>query len=141
MYLVPHPEIVRPPRSVNLRLGKSAFFECLAWSYSGLVYDWYKRSANITTNAVISYNRWSEDGCISTIYTLNISNVQLSNEGWYCCVATNNHGSVEECAWLEVNSELNIYPILVCHTAKGLKGASSAAQQTCVFNREEIHFA
>ena len=123
MCLVPRPEIVRPPRSVNLRLGKSAFFECLAWSYSGLVYDWYRRDAsNITTNAVISYNRWSEDGCISTIYTLNISNVLISDEGWYCCVATNNHGSVEECAWLKVNSEL-------CHATKE---ANSAAQQTSV---------
>ncbi|XP_065918890.1 cell adhesion molecule DSCAM-like [Dysidea avara] len=109
---VPHPEIVRPPHSVSLRPGKSAFFECLAWSYSGLVYDWYKRTTNISTNSVISYNRWSENGsCISTIYTLSISNIQLSDEGLYCCVATNDYGSVEECAWLEVNTTANI----TCH--------------------------
>ena len=113
-FLVPHPEIVRPPHSVSLRPGKSAFFECLAWSYSGLVYDWYKRTNNISTNSVISYNRWSENGsCISTIYALSISNVQLSDEGLYCCVATNDYGSVEECAWLEVNSEL----MIACCTA------------------------
>ena len=36
---------------------------------------------------------------------MNVSNVQLSDEGWYCCVVTNDYGSVEECAWLEVNSK------------------------------------
>ena len=112
---MPSPEIVRPPQSFNLRPGKSVSFECLAWSYSGLAYDWYKgNTSNITTRAVISYNRWSDDGsCISTVYTLNISNVQPSDEGWYCCVATNDYGSVEECAYLEVNSE----PI-ICMLAK-----------------------
>ena len=107
--LVPHPEVVRPPHSVNLRPGTSTLFDCLAWSYSGVAYDWYKiNTVNLTTNAVISCSRWSspEDGsCISTISTLSISNVQLSDEGWYCCVATNDYGSVEECAYLEVNSE------------------------------------
>ena len=109
-FVVPHPEMIRPPKSVSLRPGKSAVLECLAWSYSGLVYDWYENSTSdeLSSKAVISYNKWSspDDGsCISTIYTLNISNVQPLDEGWYCCVATNDYGSVEECAWLEVNSE------------------------------------
>ena len=131
---MPHPEIVRLPHFISIRPGKSAFFECLAWSYSGLVYDWYKRGpSNITTNAVISYNRWSQDGsCISTIYTLAISNVQPSDEGWYCCVATNDYGSVEECAWLEVNSELIqlIFMHVLCS-----QGASTA-MFLCVWEGE-----
>jgi len=71
----------------------------------------YKRGpSNITANVVIAYNKWSQDGsCISTIYTLTISNVQPSDEGWYCCVATNDYGSMEECTWLEVNSKLHNY--------------------------------
>ena len=107
--IVPRPEIIRPPHSVNLRPGNSTVFECLAWSYSGVAYDWYKRNTvNLTSNAVISYSSWSspEDGsCISTIYILSIVNIQPSDEGWYCCVATNDYGSVEECAYLEVNSK------------------------------------
>jgi len=109
LILVPRPEILRPPYSVNLRPGTSTVFECLAWSYGGVAYDWYKRNTvNLTTNAVISCNRWSspEDGsCVSTIYTLSIPKVQPSDEGWYCCVASNDYGGVEECAYLEVNSE------------------------------------
>jgi len=36
----------------------------------------------------------------------SISRIQPSHEGWYCCVASNECGSVQECAWLEVDSKL-----------------------------------
>ena len=40
------------------------------------------------------------------VYSLTMNNVQPSDEGWYCCVATNEGGSTIDCAWLEVNSKL-----------------------------------
>ena len=42
----------------------------------------------------------------TSVYSLAVHNVQLSDEGWYCCVATNEGGSRTDCAWLEVNSKL-----------------------------------
>ena len=37
--------------------------------------------------------------------TYFINSTQPLDEGWYCCVATNECGDVEECAWLEVDGK------------------------------------
>ena len=39
------------------------------------------------------------------MYQLTIPVVQLSDEGWYCCVATNEDGSTEKCIWLDAKSK------------------------------------
>jgi len=47
--------------------------------------------------------------------TYSIDITQPSDEGWYCCVATNECGDVEECAWLEVDSKLLEWGILFAY--------------------------
>ena len=42
----------------------------------------------------------------------SISKTQPSHEDWYCCVATNECGSVQECAWLEVDSKYKDHILL-----------------------------
>ena len=85
-------------------------FSCLAWSYGGLVYRWSKNnSTTLPSNALISfknlmipvYTRSS-----TTVYQFKISSVNTTDEGLYCCVASNDCGSTTECAQLEVDSKL-----------------------------------
>ena len=91
--------------------GETANFYCLALSYSGLLYDWKRMNkAMLPSSAIKKYNRWpfsSFLGRITTIYHLEISNTEPSDEGWYCCIATNEGGNKTDCAWLEVNSKLH----------------------------------
>ena len=81
---------------------------CLALSSGVLKYDWRKRDENLPQTAIKSFvckpffN--SVGGEDTLVYNLAVSNIQPSDEGWYCCVATNEAGSTVECAWLEVNS-------------------------------------
>jgi len=83
---------------------------CLALSFGVLRYDWRKNDGILPQTAVKSYihktfcNSLDDDGETTVVYNLAVHNVQLSDEGWYCCVATNEGGSTEDCAWLEVNS-------------------------------------
>lgn len=86
----------------------TANFYCLASSQSGLIYDWEVLDRSLPYTASISYDKWQFStlrGQFTTVNHLAISNVQQSNEGWYCCLATNERGTVKECAWLEVNSK------------------------------------
>ena len=84
---------------------------CLASSFGLLKYDWSKRDGILPQTAVQSYiihsilfDPLSEQ--TTDIYNLAVYNVQPSDEGWYCCGATNKAGSTVDCAWLEVNSKL-----------------------------------
>ena len=62
------------------------------------MYQW-KRDKNSTLPS-------NADAYFSTTESwLNISNAQVSNEGKYCCVATNECGGTARCAWLEVKSK------------------------------------
>ena len=85
---------------------------CLALSFGLLKYEWSKRNEVLPETAVHSYihsnpfdPRREET---TSIYNLAVYNVQPSDEGWYCCAATNEAGSTKNCAWLEVNSMLHI---------------------------------
>jgi len=76
--------------------GKMANFSCLAYSHGSLKYKWTERKPKMASQPnTIQSNE--------LFYTIN--NTQPSDEGWYCCVATNECGDVEECAWLEIDSE------------------------------------
>ncbi|XP_065905710.1 cell adhesion molecule DSCAM-like [Dysidea avara] len=101
-------EIIRPPVFNEVLPGGTATFPCLAWSYSGLVYDWQKNDTlQLPSNTEQSFKRWSssEDiGYTTYVYQLTVSNVQLSNEGSYCCLAINECGVTRSCAWLEVKT-------------------------------------
>ena len=84
---------------------------CLALSFGLLKYDWSKRDGILPQTAVhscvynILFDPLSEKP--TSVYNLAVYNVQPSDEGWYCCVATNEAGSAVDCAWVEVNSKLN----------------------------------
>ena len=82
---------------------------CLALSFGLLKYDWSKRDGILPQTAVqscvynILFDPLSEE--LTSVYNLVVYNVEPSDEGWYCCVATNEAGSTVDCAWLEVNSK------------------------------------
>ena len=76
-------------------------FDCLAYSFSTLKYNWKKKNST-TSLSSLQATECTQDDTV----TYSIANTQPSAEGWYCCVATNECGrNVEECAWLEVDSE------------------------------------
>jgi len=84
---------------------------CLALSFGLLNYDWNKRDGILPQTAVkscahsILFNPLAEE--TTTVFNLAVYNVQPSDKGWYCCVATNEGGSTVHCAWLEVDSKLH----------------------------------
>jgi len=84
---------------------------CLAVSLGLLKYDWSKHYGILPQTVVKScvydhlYDRLGND--TTSGYSLAMHNVQLSDEGWYCCIATNERGSTINCAWLEVDSKLH----------------------------------
>ena len=82
-------------------------FKCLAYSHTTLLYKWKKTKELLSSaKAIFVQNEAVE-------YSINIT--QPSDEGWYCCVATNECGAVDECAWLEMDSKsstLWTYPTL-----------------------------
>ena len=99
---MPSPEIVDRSQSITVIPGEAANFFCLGYSHGTLKYDWKKKNSK----NLLSSSKTTECTQDNTM-TYSISNTQPSAEGWYCCVATNEGGSVEECAWLEVDSELS----------------------------------
>ena len=93
MIIPPEPIVVRPDTIVT--------FLCLAWSYGGLEYEW-KRNDNSVLPSTSSHS-----GHSNTMYELRILNVQVMDEGLYCCVVSNECGSNTKCAWLEVDSKFH----------------------------------
>ena len=83
--------------------------KCLALSFGLITYDWSKQDGILPQTAVKSCTHnimFDPPGEETTdVYSLTVYNVQPSDEGWYCCVATNEGGSTMDCAWLEVNSK------------------------------------
>ena len=88
-------------------VNRAVDLHCLASSCEALTYDWIKNASNLSVSAVRSYvtKRFLYFVQIVLTYQLTIPNVQLSDEGWYCCLATNECGTTTKCIWLEVNSK------------------------------------
>ena len=108
LHLVRYPEIIRSPENITILPQSTADFYCLASSQSGLIYDWEVLDRSLPYSASVTYDKWqfsTLENQFTTVNHLAISNVQQSDEGWYCCLATNEHGTIKECAWLEVNSK------------------------------------
>ena len=102
------------PENVTVPLNHNFTMNCLALSFGVLKYDWYKRRDEVLPQTAMKsyaynvlFNPVSEE--ITDVYNLAVCEVQPSDEGWYCCVATNVGGSTEHCAWLEVDSKLRIH--------------------------------
>ena len=103
---VPCPKMIRTPEDIVVRPGKAAIFNCLAWSFGGLVYEWQK--SKLPPNKITSFNIWSspnDPSFMAMSYELTLPDVKMSYEGYYCCVASNACGNTTRCAWLEVDSK------------------------------------
>jgi len=100
IYLVPCPEILKGPQNITKVPGKVVGFDCLAYSHTTLQYKW-KKAEKVTwlsASEITCAQNGSEEYSIDTTYP--------TDEGWYCCVVSNECGAVQECAWLEMDSEL-----------------------------------
>jgi len=90
---------------------QTANFSCLAVSLGAIVYDWKKSNGHKLSQTVVqSYNHKTISNLFNkktVFHNLAIPNVQPSDEGYYCCVVYNEHGSTKKCAWLEVNSKVH----------------------------------
>ena len=107
-FTVPCPEMIVNPEPIKVRQGSAVMFSCVAWSYGGLVYEWNKNdSLMLPQNSAIYYeNKPLINAINTTVYELTLFNVQETNEGHYCCIASNGCGSTSACALLEVDSKL-----------------------------------
>ena len=110
-FIVPCPRMILSPRPISVHPNTTVTFSCLAWSFGGLTYKW-TRSDNSTlplgSNVFFKDNRIPADtSYLTTLYKLQILNVQIMDEGLYCCEASNECGSNKRCAWLEVDSKLD----------------------------------
>jgi len=112
---VPCPEIVKPPVNTTVLPGQVVHYYCLASSFGLLAYDWKKynrSSASPILNATMTYDHINILGGTTAVHNLTISDVSLSDEGEYCCIATNECGSVMKCAWLNIYSKSTFVPHL-----------------------------
>ena len=107
--MVPKPEILEPLENITAPLQQTANLYCLAVSHGILNYKWTRLdNKRISFESSQFYTtKKTKDFILKTIaYQLQIPKVKLSDEGWYCCIATNQQGKTEKCAWLEVASKL-----------------------------------
>ena len=116
-YVVLFPEIIKPYKNIAVPVNKAADLYCLASSFGGLTYEWTKNASSLSASAVTSYvsKKFLYFDLIFLTYQLTIPNVQLSDEGWYCCLATNECGTTKKCAWLEVKSKSCNCKSAICH--------------------------
>ena len=87
--VVPCPEMIKPPKPVVVYPDGAATFSCLGWSYGELAYEWNRNDSSVlpSNSTILSCN---------TILT--ISNVQVMDEGLYCCIVSNECGNITRCA-------------------------------------------
>ena len=113
LFLAPKPEMIISPENITVLPNHNFTMNCLASSLGLLKYDWSKRDGALPTSTIKSciHNILFSEETSTYIYSLEVYNVQPSDEGWYCCVTTNEAGSTVDCAWLEVNSKLHHEPL------------------------------
>ena len=107
-FTVPCPEIFLSPLNNTIIVEEDAEFVCKAFSFGTIKYSWERMNSTLPAKA-------STDICSST---LSIPNATQFDEGHYCCVATNECGTVKQCAILSIIGKI--------HTVNGksLKGAN-----------------
>ena len=90
--------MITSPEPITVRPDATVTFSCLAWSYGGLTYKWIRNdSSTLPSSSTIR--------CNTAVYGLSISNVEVMDEGLYCCVVSNECGNITRCTWLEVDSK------------------------------------
>ena len=100
---VPCPILLILPENTTTVIGEDVHFSCLAFSFGSLRYDWKRKDGNQVT--MTTQRNPSQDGSY-LIENMTIKNVNTTNEGWYCCVTTNECSKDRmHCAWLEVRGE------------------------------------
>ena len=101
--------MVRPPQNTTVLPGAIAKFACLALSHGVLIDDWNREDGKgLPKKSEMSSTTWlfpQKYGQLTTVRSLTVFNAEQSDEGSYCCTATNERGHVTRCAWLEVDSE------------------------------------
>ena len=98
--IVQPPEILVLPLNTTVKVGDTAQFVCFAISQGSLMYQWTRRD---NTTLPLSAKSSSTTVVQGTGHKLVITNEQLVDNGWYCCVAINQQNATKDCAWLEVN--------------------------------------
>ena len=92
------------PVNITVMPGELSYFSCMAFSFGDLKYEWKRKGfAKLPSKATTSLKLNSPNVMVYSV--LSIKKTSVTHEGWYCCVATNECGDVEECVWVEVNSE------------------------------------
>ena len=87
-----------------MKEGEVAVFYCLALSFSGLDYNWKAQDGNdLPSTAIKSFTSKPYQGLLTTFWTLSIHAAKGIHNQQYCCLATNQCGTVEQCAGLIVN--------------------------------------
>ncbi|XP_065894569.1 hemicentin-1-like [Dysidea avara] len=89
---IPCPEISLSSSHSIILAEESVTFTCQAFSFGSIHYQWERDSNQIPNKAVT-------DVCSTT---LTVPNGSQFDEGLYCCLATNDCGTVKECAMLSV---------------------------------------
>ena len=105
---VPCPEMIKPPVNITVLPGQTVHYYCLASSFGLLAYNWKKYNGSVASpipNATMTYDHVNIFGGTTAVHNLTIPNVSPLDEGEYCCIATNECGSVTKCAWLNVYSK------------------------------------
>ena len=110
VFIVPCPQIIISPEPIIVHPNATVTFSCLAWSFGRLIYRWNRNdSSTLPSNSSVFFQHKQfpvDQNYVTTVYKLRIVNVQVIDEGLYCCEASNECGSIKECAWLEVDSKL-----------------------------------
>ena len=98
--------MIEPPINTTVLLGQTANYYCLALSFGLLSYDWKQQNGSgLHLRALETCFHKNMFGGDTMVSSLEIPNVQPSDEGEYCCVAINECGNVTKCAWLTVISK------------------------------------
>ena len=97
------------PQNITVLPGETVKFTCAAHSHSRFIYVWENSYGNLSSNTrKIIRTRLkfiANVGQQLEISRLTIRNIDVSDEGLYYCIATNDCGNDTTSVWLEVNGK------------------------------------